>query len=430
MTDTTLPQTASSTSGERPGGELAALLKSSQPGFWRRALPWLALLAALLLALTWRATSVRQEKTTTYLTHNLAAGDLSALVTATGSLEPTHQVTVGSELSGLVAEVLVAENDVVAQGQVLVRLDTVKLEEQIQRTRAARDTARAQVSQAEATVREMASNLRRLEQLSLRSEGSLVAVADLDTARAQSERAEASLASARAGLAEAESALRVNQQELVKATIRSPIDGIVLSRNIEPGQTVAASLQAPVLFTLAEDLRAMRLEVGVAEADVAKVAAGQLATFTVDAWPGESFTARVEKVQYGSKVIENVVTYATELQVDNNDLRLRPGMTATAELQVAERRGVLLVPNAALRFSPPTQVVAKKTSFSLLPRPPGVDKAATPATAGDRVFVLKDGQPVEVAVEAGLTDGKSTEISGEGLSVGDLILLEIEEGVS
>lgn len=422
MTDTTIPH-------DGPGS-LEALLQQSRPGALRRALPWLALLGVLLLAFAWRGSSTRQQKTTTYLTHTLSTGDLSALVTATGSLEPTHQVTVGSELSGLVAEVLVTENDSVKKGQPLALLDTVKLEEQIERTRAARDTARAQVSQAEATVKETASNLRRLEQLSLRSEGSLVAVADLDTVRAQAERAEAALASARAGLAEAESALRVNQQELVKATIRSPIDGIVLSRNIEPGQTVAASLQAPVLFTLAEDLRAMRLEVGVAEADVAKVAAGQLATFTVDAWPGESFTARVSKVQYGSKVVENVVTYATELEVDNTDLRLRPGMTATAELQVAERHGVLLVPNAALRFSPPTQAVAQKTSFSLLPRPPGVDKAPAAPGEGDRVFVLKDGQPVEVTVEAGLSDGKSTEISADGLRVGDQILLEIEEGVS
>lgn len=422
MTDTTIPH-------DGPAS-LEALLQQSRPGALRRALPWLALLGVLLLAFAWRGSFTRQQRTTTYLTHTLNTGDLSALVTATGSLEPTHQVTVGSELSGLVAEVLVTENDSVKKGQPLALLDTVKLEEQIERTRAARDTARAQVSQAEATVKETASNLRRLEQLSLRSEGSLVAVADLDTVRAQAERAEAALASARAGLAEAESALRVNQQELVKATIRSPIDGIVLSRNIEPGQTVAASLQAPVLFTLAEDLRAMRLEVGVAEADVAKVAAGQLATFTVDAWPGESFTARVSKVQYGSKVVENVVTYATELEVDNTDLRLRPGMTATAELQVAERHGVLLVPNAALRFSPPAQAVAKKTSFSLLPRPPGVDKAPAAPREGDRVFVLKDGQPVEVAVEAGLSDGKSTEISADGLRVGDQILLEIEEGVS
>lgn len=422
MTDTTIPH-------DGPGS-LEALLQEGRPGALRRVLPWLALLGVLLLAFAWRGSFTRQQKTTSYLTHNLAPGDLTALVTATGSLAPTHQVTVGSELSGLVADVLVEENDVVKKGQPLALLDTVKLNEQIERTRAARDTARAQVSQAEATVKETASNLHRFEQLSQRSEGSLVSVADLDGVRAQAARAEAALASARAALAEAESALRVNQQELVKATIRSPIDGIVLSRNIEPGQTVAASLQAPVLFTLAEDLRAMRLEVGVAEADVAKVAAGQLATFTVDAWPGEAFSARVEKVQYGSKVVENVVTYATELRVDNGDLRLRPGMTATAELRVAERQGVLLVPNAALRFSPPVSVVAPKKSFSLLPRPPGVDKAPAQTRQGDRVFVLKNGQPVEVAVKAGLSDGKSTEISGDGLAAGDLIVLEIEEGVS
>ena len=413
-----------------PDKSLESLLASRPAGRWRRLLPYLALLATVLLLLSWRSGSRDSAPTSRYLTEKITQGDLRAVVTATGTLEPIHQVTVGSELSGLVAAVLVTENDRVLKGQPLVLLDTAKLAEQTDRSRAALATAEAQLRQAEATVTETAASLHRLEELARRSEGLLVAAADLDSARATATRAAAARDSARAAVAEAESAVRMNEKELVKGTIRSPIDGIVLSRSIEPGQTVAASLQAPVLFTLAEDLRSMKLEVGVSEADVAKVASDQQASFSVDAWPGELFAATVKKVQYGSKVVENVVTYQAELEVANADLRLRPGMTATADIGVAERREVLLVPNAALRFRPPAVVTPpKKTSFSLLPRPPGLDKGAAQATsAGERVFVLRHQQVVEVAVKKGLTDGKMTEISAAEIRPGDEVVLEILGG--
>jgi len=405
---------------------LEALLASQKRGPLRRWLPWLAGLAVLLFAV-WRFSGQSAVETSSYVTQPLERGDLVAIVTATGNLEPTHQVTVGSELSGVVDQVLVEENDQVQKGQILAVLDTSKLAEQTERTRAALNTARAQVQQTEATVTETRANLHRLEELLRRSEGLLVSQADLDASRAQAARAEAALASMRAAQAEAESALRANETDLVKGVIRSPIDGLVLERNIEPGQTVAASFQAPILFTLAENLRTMKLEVGVAEADVAKVASDNRASFTVDAWPGQSFEARVIKVKFGSKVVENVVTYGAELEVDNSDLRLRPGMTATADIRVAERHDVLLAPNAALRFAPP-EVAKKSKGFSMMPRPPVQARTVTSDTP--RLFVLRNQQPVEVAVTTGLSDGKKTEVVGEGLKPGDAVILEMTEGAS
>jgi HlyD family secretion protein len=202
----------------------------------------------------------------------------------------------------------------------------------------------------------------------------------------------------------------------------------VLERRIEPGQTVAASFQAPVLFTIGQDLSRMDLTVYVSEADVGQVEAGQTASFTVDAWPESVFEAVVRKVSFGSQTVENVVSYEAELEVGNEDLKLRPGMTATASIQVAERRDALVVSNAALRFRPPAP---KKSSFrfSILPTPP--DLGRSDAGADDTaVHVLRDGVLTRVAVEAGLSDGQWTEVIGPDLGEGDEVVVEILEDES
>jgi HlyD family secretion protein len=350
-------------------------------------------------------------------------------VTATGTLEPTNQVDVGSELSGTIARVLVDYNDRVTRGQVLAELDTRKLAEQTERTRANLGSARARVAQARATLEETSRNLRRLTELYDKSGGTLPSATDLDAASATAARAQADLESATAAVAEATAALRANENDLAKGAIRSPVDGVVLKRSVEPGQTVAASFQAPVLFTLAEDLKRMTLKADVAEADVGPVAPGQAATFTVDAWPGQRFNATVSKVQYGSKVVDNVVTYPTELNVVNDDLRLRPGMTATAELRVAERHDVWLVPNAALRFAPAeAEAAGNRRSFTLVPQMPRRRTAQRNNGFGDdgtrQLWVLRDGMPQPISVRVGATDGRFTEVSGSEVKGGLEVVTE------
>lgn len=363
-----------------------------------------------------------------FTTEKLKHGDLSVSITATGNLEPTNKVTVGSELSGTALEVFVDSNDLVKKGQPLARLDASKLAQQTDSARAALEVAKARVSQTEATEKETSASLERLTELQRLSGGRTPAKADLDTAIAALDRAKADRLSAMASVSQADAVVKSNESDLVKAIIRSPVDGVVLTRSIEVGQTVAAQFNAPELFVIAEDLKTMQLQVAIAEADIGKVDKGQTASFAVDAWPGRSYSAGVTKVAYGSVVTDNVVTYQAELEVVNADLSLRPGMTATADIETAGRKNVMLVPSASLRFSPRSGEQGgggPKKSFvqSLMPGPPrrGFGGApppadATPAKPGEgKIWVLKDGRPEAIKVKVGITDGKRTEISGDDL---------------
>ena len=249
-------------------------------------------------------------------------------------------------------QVLVDENDRVKKGQVLAQLDLAKLKDAVTKSRATLAAAEAQVLQAQATMEEARAQLARFKQVAELSGGKVPSKSELATAEANLKRAEANEASARASVTQARANLQSDETNLGKASIRSPIDGVVLTRKVEPGQTVAAALQAPVLFTLAEDLAKMKLQVDVDEADVGQVRVGQTATFTVDAWPGRKYTGVITRVGYGSQTKDNVVSYPTVLAVSNDDLSLRPGMTGTADIVTVTRENVLLVPNAALRFTP------------------------------------------------------------------------------
>jgi HlyD family secretion protein len=351
--------------------------------------------------------------------------DLVATVSATGRLEPTDQVDVGSEISGIVARVLVDTNDQVARGQSLAAIDTTKLEQQTERSRAALLSAQAALREAEATQNQAQVDLARFEEVHRLSDGRVPSRAELDAARAARLRADAAVKVAEAGVAEARATVLANEIDLEKSVIRSPIDGIVLERRVEPGQTVAASFQAPVLFTIGQDLGRMDLMVYVSEADVGRVEEGQTASFTVDAWPESKFEAVVRKVSFGSQTIENVVSYEAELEVDNQDLKLRPGMTATATIRVAERQDVLVVSNAALRFRPPATTKTPR-GFSFLPRPPGLDRAES-LDDGTAVHVLREDELARVAVKAGLSDGQRTEVSAPDLSEGAAVVVEILE---
>jgi HlyD family secretion protein len=235
-------------------------------------------------------------------------------------------------------------------------------------------------------------------------------------------------------VAQARATLKTDETNLGKATIRSPVNGVVLTRKVEPGQTVAAQMTTPVLFVLAEDLSKMELQVKVDEADVANVRNGQKASFTVSAWPGRKFPATIQRVGLGSTTTDNVVTYKTILQVNNDDLALRPGMTATASIVTAERTDVLLVPNAALRFTPPTTSGKPQRSLvsRLLPGPPPDMAKKRPVAAAAksdeaRVWVLGEQGAQAVAVKTGVSNGRQTEILGGDLKAGMAVITDYQE---
>jgi HlyD family secretion protein len=391
----------------------------------RRRMVWgLPLLVAAMMLVLFIARN--NAETMHFTTQPVARGDITLIVSATGNLEPTNQVDVGSELSGIIETVYIDHNDRVTVGQVLAKLDTDKLEAKVVQSKAALEAANAQVLQAQATLTESRVALQRLKKAHELSGGKVVSAYDLDAAEAAFVRARADEASARAQVAKAQATLDADETDLAKALIRSPINGVVLSRAVEPGQTVAASLQAPVLFTLAEDLTKMELHVDVDEADVGRVNEGQDATFTVDAYPDQVFPARVRQVRYGAQNTDGVVTYETALDVDNSDLQLRPGMTATADIVVQKVEDAVLVPNAALRFTPPASQEGRKerrrnggsVMSQLLPRPPRPQKTAAnspPDTAGTsanrQVWTLTEGRLTPVSVRTGVTNGIVTEIT-------------------
>jgi HlyD family secretion protein len=256
---------------------------------------------------------------------------------------------------------------------------------------------------------------------------------ELDAAEAANERAKADEASAKAAVSQAQATLEANETDLSKSVIRSPINGIVLARNVEPGQTVAASFTAPVLFTLAEDLAQMDLHVNVDEADVGKVREGQRASFSVAAYPNRTFEARITQARYGSSTTSGVVTYETVLKVNNSDLSLRPGMTATADITVKKVESAILIPSAALRFTPPVQE-EKKTSgslvSSLLPRPPSSKQRddLTINKQEQRVYVLKNNHPSPVSITVGSTNGGLTEVVAGDIQPGMAVVVDVVTG--
>lgn len=362
-----------------------------------------------------------------YQTAKVERGSLTVLVTATGTLQPTNQVDVGSELSGIVKRVESDYNDTVKVGQVLARLDTTKLEAQVLQSEAALKAAQSRVREAEAGENEMRRKLARAKDL---FDQKFVSEEALVTAQAAADRAAATLQSARSQVDQAKAMLEVDRTNLAKSVIRSPINGTVLARKVEPGQTVAATLQAPVLFTLAEDLTKMELHVDVDEADVGLVRAGHPATFTVSAYPGREFPSQVADVRNAAKTVSGVVTYETVLTVDNADLLLRPGMTGTANITVNRLADVLLVPNAALRFTPPAPAAQEKRSFvsRLFPIPPrrvpDVGKAGSDRRH-QHVWTVEDGKPVEIPVTVGASDGRMTEIVTGSVQPGLEVLTDI-----
>jgi len=374
------------------------------------------------------------EGTARYRSQEARKGDLTITVIATGNLEPINKVDVGVEVSGTVETVNADYNDHVKTGEVLARLDTSKLKAQMLQAKAALESARAGLLKARANVGLARSKLSQLLRARKLSGGRVPSQAEMDAAEAAFQGARAEEAAAKANISEAKATLEVRKTDLSKAVIRSPISGIVLARRVEPGQTVAASLQTPVLFTLAEDLKEMELHVDVDEADVEKVKEGQEAIFTVDAYPNRRFPAKVTEVRFSPKTVEGVVTYETLLSVDNSDLSLRPGMTATAQIVVRRVRDALLIPNAALRFTPPGPQKSMKENRgllgALLPHRPKRSTAEKREKAllqknGRIVWILRNGKPAAVPVRVGVTDGRMTQVVGGDVKPGMPLLTDV-----
>jgi HlyD family secretion protein len=390
-----------------------------------RRLMWLVPLLALVAGgiYYWQASSAA-EQIITYDTIDAKPMDVTITVAATGALQPITKVDVGTETSGVVREVLVDDNDVVKQGAVLAKLDVSKLALQRARVAAQAQSVEARLLAAEADLAEAERQMWRQIDLYNRGTGT---EESRDAAVAAKARVLPVVAAARSDLAAAKAEINVMDADLVRADILSPIDGMILKRSVEPGQTVAASLQAPVLFTIAQDLSLMQLEANVDEADVGLVQPGQKASFAVDAYRGKSFPAVIQRMSFQPETVDGVVTYKTILSAPNPELALRPGMTATARIVVAEHKDVLAVSNEAFRFQPPR--VAEKKGFSVtelfMPRFPRGERPRKSADADGmrKLYVLRADKAVEVKVKTGATDGKVTIVTEGELKPDDKVII-------
>lgn len=427
-----------STSGARPSAEMAETLglNGGHGGFLGRYKWYVGGVAILLLVAVAVFRPGAGEPQLSFRTAPVTKGDLTVTVTATGTIQPLNQVDVGAEISGLIEVVNVDFNDRVSLGQTLATMDKDQLSARVRQSEAQLISALAKVEEAKASELEARNNLKRSE--SLHKQGN-VSEQTLDNASAGHARALAVLASVRAQVTVAEANVAADQTNLAKTDITAPIDGIVLTRQVEPGQTVAASLQTPVLFTLAEDLSAMKLVVDIDEADIGQVKEGQVGSFSVDAYAGRVFPATITSVRFAPKNEGGVVTYEALLSVDNSDLALRPGMTATATITTANRNGAVMVPYAALRFTPPMPEQADETT-SARRGPPGLmgmmmprfsrnnrgRQALLQVGAPGRVWVIEDGQARPIPVEVGLLDGERAQVISDGITEGLEVIIGVQ----
>ena len=381
-----------------------------------------------------------QSKTTgpKYITAQAKLGQLRETVMATGKFKGLDSVDVGAQISGRVARVLVDFNDQVKAGQTLAEIDPAQLLSRVEQSRAQVSAADSSVRLAKATLAQSKAAFARAKDM---AEKGLISSKDLEAAQADAERAEASVGSSQSQAILSRASLKDAETSLSWTTIKAPIDGVVLARLIEPGQTVAASLQSPVLFTVARDLTQLTLYVDIDEADIGKLHEGQEASFTVGAWPSRKFASKVVSVHNLPTAGQTVVTYQAVLSVDNKDLLLRPGMTATASIVTSDRPNVLTVPDAALRYAPPAAPKDKPSSSPFMPMTPprgtgqrrqggGAAGGAKPdgaSAARGTLYVLENGAAKRVMVQTGGSDGQNTEIISDSIKPGTVVITDQEQ---
>jgi HlyD family secretion protein len=398
----------------------------------------------------WRQLSGQNGSNQKFRLAKVEKGEISLVVTATGTINPVINVLVGSQASGTIKALYADFNSQVKEGQVIAQIDAAIFEAQVEQGRASVLNAQANLLNAQANLENAKANLTKANVAVLDAKRTLdrnqpllekkiiaqatldtaqtnyeTAVAQTDVAKAQVESAKSQIESFKAQVEQTKAALRVAETNLRYATIRSPVNGTVISRNVDVGQTVAASLQAPTLFTIAKNLAEMQVDSNVSEADVGRIAMGQDATFTVDAYPERIFHGKVSEIRNAPIIVQNVVTYDVVILVGNKDLKLKPGMTANVSVMIAHREGVLKIPNAALRFRPES---AKKESGKGGP-PQKASERVKPAEGDQgrpgRVWVLSpEGKLIPVSITLGITDGTSSEVMGGNLQEGAEVIIE------
>lgn len=344
-----------------------------------------------------------------FVTMPLGRGDIIRTVSATGTIEPMVKVIVGSQVSGNIKKWYADFNDTVSAGFVLAEIDPERFQTAYDRASADLALARAREEEARARHQDALRERKRIEELFKQHNAS---ENELLVAQAEEEAVRAAWHGAQAGVKSAEASLGAARVDLEWTVIRSPIDGVVISRNIEDGQTVAASLQAPELFLIANDLRRMQVNANVSESDIGLIHEGRPARFRVDAYPQRTFEGVISQIRYNATDVDGVVTYVTLIEVRNDDLSLRPGMTANVTFEVARAQDVLRIPNAALRFNPnPPESAGRSNARRKGPRKP-------------TVFILEEGGPQKREIEIGLSDGAYTELKSGNLAAGDAVIIE------
>lgn len=353
---------------------------------------------------------------TEYLTAPAEIKELTTTVSATGNLEPTNTIDVGIEVSGTINDVLVDYNDHVKAGQLLARLDTTKLMSQVTSSKASLLRYKANISAAKASLSNAQNEYERIHKMYKETGGNYPSKKEVDEAGNALLSAKAGLEAAIAQAAQANAELEAYQDNLRKAIVVSPVEGIILERKVEPGQTVVASMQTPVLFKMAKSLDTMKVLVSVDEADIGEVKENQKVTFNVDAYPNEQFKGIITQLRLNSQMVNGVVTYDAVVEVPNSDLKLRPGMTATAQIITGVLANTLVVPNAALRFTPPKSKEEKTDSSQ-----------ETSKLNEKSVWILKEKKPSPINVKVGKSDGISTAITSPNLKAGDKIIIGVKE---
>lgn len=418
---------------------LDEFLQTPEPSpIWRYG-KWVLLAVAIGLVALFVSQLFFSDTGTEYVTDTVKRGDITVDVTATGNLAPTEQVEIGSEISGIVRTVLVDVNDRVSKGQVIATIDTDRLIDIVKQSQASLAASQASVVSAQASLDEAQAQMRRLQEVYRLSDGQVPSDTEMTAQKAAVARAAASLNSARANVAAVQAELSSNKTQLSRASIRAPTSGVVLKRLIDPGQTVQASFNTPSLFIIAEDLSRMQLEVAVDEADVGQVEAGQSGSFTVDAYPGKKFPAKILRVNLGSTNLSgsssssststsDVVSYTALLNFNNDDLKLRPGMTATATIRTNGEKNVLMVPNAALRYIPPKDEEAEESGGFEFGPPRSDGTQVTQETeigVGSRqtIYVLGDDDKLrKITVVTGQSNGRQTAVTGKNIKVGQRVV--------
>ncbi len=371
------------------------------------------------------------EKPPQYETTPLGRGSIVAKVTASGTLSALVTVQVGSQLSGRIKQLYADFNSEVKKGQLIAEIDPQLFTAALEQARANYSAAKGELLKSQVQSEDAERQLKRTKSL---ADQNLVAQADYDTAQANADIAKAQIAASSGRVQQTLAALHQAEVNLAYTTIESPIDGVVISRNVDVGQTVAASMQAPILFVIAEDLHKMHVDTSVAEADVGKLSPGMKATFNVDAYPSERFEGHVRQIRNSPQTVQNVVTYDAVIDVDNPDLKLRPGMTANVTFVYAEQHDSLRVPNAALRFRPApapdaddaTRKTARPAEARTLTKT--IAKGADPSSRKRTLYVLRDNQAVPVEITTGITDGSFTELVSGDLREGDSLITDTAGG--